>query len=217
MSAPDRLTAREGGLLVVDLQERILAAIRYGDLVVANAVRLIRAAEILGMPAWATEQYPNGLGPTVPAVAELLPDRLEKMTFHCFGGHGLEEQLRDRDVLHVTLAGIEAHVCVSQTALELIDRGFHVQVPADAVASRQTMDWEVALRRMERAGAVITTTEAVLFEWTETADRPEFKAISALVRDFVPPPKRKDKDKEKHKARPRPADTDPDEPDEDDA
>jgi nicotinamidase-related amidase len=213
MSSPDRLTAREGGLLVVDLQDRILGPIRYADLVVANVVRLIRAAQLLSIPIWATEQYPRGLGPSIPEVAELLPDRFAKMTFHCCGAPGIEDQFRARDVRHLTLTGIEAHVCVAQTALELIDRGFHVQVAADAVASRSKMDWEFALRRMERAGVVISTTEAVLFEWTETADRPEFKAISAMIREFSPPRKRKDRDKEKNefKVRPRPKDTDPDE------
>lgn len=204
MSSPDRLTAREGGLLVVDLQEKLLATIRFGDLVVANTIRLVKSAQILSVPVWATEQYPKGLGPTIAEVAALIPDRPEKLTFHCLGVHGLEDQFRDKDVRHLTLTGIEAHICVSQTALELIDRGFHVQVPIDAVASRNSMDWETALRRMERAGVVLTTTEAVLFEWLETADRPEFKAISALVRDFIPPRKRKDK----HKLRPK--DTDPD-------
>lgn len=208
MSSPDRLTARDGGLLVVDLQEKLLATIRFGDLVVANTVRLIKTAQMLSVPVWATEQYPKGLGPTVAEVAALIPDRPEKLTFHSLGVHGLEEQFRERDIRHLTLAGIEAHICVSQTALELIDRGFHVQVPVDAVASRNSMDWETALRRLERAGVVLTTTEAVLFEWLETADHPHFKAISALVRDFVPPRKRKDKDKHKHKMPPK--DTDPD-------
>ena len=214
MSAPDRLIAREGGLIVVDLQTKLLATLRYGNLVVANAVRLIRAAQILSVPVWGTEQYPKGLGPSVSEIAELVPDILPKMSFHCFGASGLEEQLRERDVRHVTLTGIEAHVCISQTALELVDRGFRVQVPSDAVASRNKLDWDVALRRIERAGVVISSTEAVLFEWTETADRPEFKAISALIRDFSPPRKRKDMHKEgakgEYKIRTRPVDSDPD-------
>lgn len=202
MSSPDRLTARDGGLLIVDLQEKVLAPMRFGGLVVANAIRLIRGAEALGMPVWATEQYPKGLGPTVEPVAGMLGDRPQKMTFHCCGAPGIDEQFRARDLRHLTLAGIEAHICVAQTALELLDRGFRVQVAADAVASRHTMDWEFALRRMERAGVVVSTVEAILFEWAETADRPEFKSISTLIRDFVPPPKAKHKDK--HRARPAP-------------
>ena len=96
----------------------------------------------------------------------------------------LLEQLYGRNVRHVTVAGIEAHVCVAQTALELLDLGFTVQVPADAVASRHKIDWEFALRRLERAGAIVSTTESVLFEWTETAERPEFKAISELIKEM---------------------------------
>jgi nicotinamidase-related amidase len=201
MLPPQRLTARDGALLVVDVQEKLLPLIRYGDLVVANSVRLARAAAALGVPAWATEQYPKGLGPTVAPLAELFPHRADKTTFHCCACGEVLEQLHGRGVRHVTLAGIEAHVCVAQTALELLRMGFRVQVPADAVASRGTMDWEFALRRLEHAGAVVTTTEAVMFEWAESSDHPQFKAISALIKGFVPPPKRKDKpEKDHHRA-----------------
>jgi nicotinamidase-related amidase len=88
----------------------------------------------------------------------------------------------------VTIAGIEAHVCVAQTAIELLSMGFRVQVPADAVGSRGRFDWEIALRRLESAGAVISTTEAVLFEWVECSDEPRFKAISALIKEFAARP-----------------------------
>jgi len=155
--------------------------------VIANAVRLVRGATILGLPVWATEQYPRGLGTTVAELAALIPERPAKTVFHCCAVPQFLEQLYGRRIRHVTLAGIEAHVCVAQTALELIELGFQVQVPADAVASRAAIDWEFALRRLERAGAVVSTTEAVLFEWTETSDRPEFKAISDLIKTFVPP------------------------------
>jgi nicotinamidase-related amidase len=191
MSPHERLTARNGALLIVDVQEKVLAPIRYRELLVANAVRLVRGAQALQLPVWATEQYPQGLGPTVPELAALIPHRPAKTTFHCCAVGEIVEHLHGQKIAHVTLAGIEAHVCVAQTALELLRMGFRVQVPADAVASRATLDWEFALRRLERAGAVVSTTEAVLFEWTERADRPEFKAISALIKDFVPPAKKK--------------------------
>ncbi len=186
MRITERLTAERGALLVVDAQEKLMALIEERHLVVANAVRLVRGAQRLGMSFWATEQYPKGLGPTVPALAELIPERVPKTTFHCASAPGLVDELRARQIRHVTLAGIEAHVCIAQTALELLDLGFCVQVPADAVASRSRMDWEFALRRLERAGAVVSTAEAVLFEWTERSDRPEFKAISELIKSFTP-------------------------------
>ncbi len=191
MSPYQRLTARDGGLLVVDIQDKVLSRIAYRDLVVANAVRLVKAAQVLSLPTWATEQYPEGLGPTVPELAALIPIRPSKTMFHCCSVGEVFEQIHARALHHVTLTGIETHVCVAQTALELLRMGLAVQVPADAVASHGKLDWQFALRRMERAGVVVTTTEAVLFEWTETSDRPEFKAISALVKNFVPPGKNK--------------------------
>ncbi len=195
MSNLSRQTARDGGLLIVDLQQKLVDRMKFGALVVANCARLARAAAALQVPVWATEQYPQGLGPTVPELAELVPHRPAKTTFHCCDVPDLIEQLHGRGTRHVTLAGIETHVCVAQTALELMRMGFVVQVPADAVASRGKLDWEIALRRLECAGAVLTTAEAVMFEWLGTADHPAFKTISGLVKDFSPPPKRKDLDK----------------------
>jgi nicotinamidase-related amidase len=187
MRLTERLTAQHGALLVVDMQEKLLAAMQDRELVVANVVRLIRGAKEMEIPAWGSEQYPRGLGPTVPAIAELIPERPTKLTFQCCAVPQLLEQFYGRHIRHVTVVGVEAHVCVSQTALELLDLGFRVQVPADAVASRNRFDWEFALRRLEDAGVIISTTEAVLFEWLETADRPEFKTISEMVKAARPP------------------------------
>jgi nicotinamidase-related amidase len=178
-----RLTAEAAALLVVDVQERLLPAIQGGDRLVANAVRLVRAAQILGVLVLATEQYPKGLGPTVETLARLIPDRPVKMTFHGLGAPGIAESLASSGVKHVTLAGIEAHVCIAQTALELLGLGYTVQVPVDAVSSRFAIDRDVALRRLERAGVILSTTEAVLFEWLGTAEHPAFKAISAMVKE----------------------------------
>jgi nicotinamidase-related amidase len=203
MPTYERMTARDGALLVVDVQQKLVDRMRYRDLVVANSVRLVRAAGLLSLPVFATEQYPKGLGPTVAELADLIPHRPDKVTFHCCAVPELLEQLYGRRIRHVTIAGIEAHVCVAQTALELMGLGFRVQVPADAVASRAKIDWEIALRRLERAGAVVTTTEAILFEWTESSDNPHFKAISALVKDFVPPGKSAKAKDHDHKDRPR--------------
>jgi len=185
------MTAGHGALLVVDLQEKLLASMEDREPVVANAVRLVRAAELLGIPVASTEQYPQGLGPSVAELAGLVAHRWPKTTFHCCAVPQFLELLYGRQIRHVTVAGIEAHVCVAQTALELMNLGFRVQVPADAVASRHRVDREFALRRLERAGVVVSTTEAVLFEWTEKSDRPEFKAISALIkaRDAGPAPR----------------------------
>lgn len=178
----ERMTWQNGALLVVDLQEKLIPRIQEKETVIANSARLIRAAQELKLPVWATEQYPKGLGTTIPEIAQLVPRRPDKTCFHCCAIPEIVEQLYARKIRHVTLAGIEAHVCVAQTALELLGLGYRVQVPADAVGSRHRIDWEFALRRLEQAGAVISTTEAALFEWVESADNPHFKAISALVK-----------------------------------
>ena len=116
-------------------------------------------------------------------MAALIPNRAEKTAFHCCAAAPVLETLHARGIRKVTLAGIEAHVCVAQTALELLSMNFRVQVPADAVSSRHAFDRDIALRRLELAGAVVTSTEAAIFEWTESADHPRFKAISALVKE----------------------------------
>ena len=183
MDSRRRLTAEGACLLVVDLQDRLLPAIEGRDRLLANAVRLVRGARILGITVLATEQYPKGLGATVESLAALIPDRPAKMTFHALGAPGIVENLANLGARHVTLAGVEAHVCVAQTALELLTLGYAVQVPVDAVGSRFAVDRDISVRRLERAGAVISTTEAVLFEWLGGADHPGFKAISALVKE----------------------------------
>ncbi|GIW88556.1 MAG: hydrolase [Isosphaeraceae bacterium] len=182
MSVTTRLTARDGTLLLIDIQERLLPHIDGHAELVQNACLLLDAAQALELPVLATEQYPRGLGPTVAPIAQRVPHRAEKSSFSCCGVPELLEQLHGRSVRHVTLAGIEAHVCVAQTALDLLAQGFVVQVAADAVGSRHPIDWQFALRRLERAGAVVSTCEAILFEWTESSDHPAFKTISRLVK-----------------------------------
>jgi nicotinamidase-related amidase len=179
----ERLRARDAGLLVIDVQEKLLARMPESEALVVAIRKLVRGAQALEIPVWGTEQYPKGLGPTVPAVAELVGDLPAKMTFSCCGCSELVEQLHGRGPKHVTLCGIEAHVCVAQTALELLQMGFIVQVAADAVASRKPFDRDIALRRMERAGVVVSTVEAIVFEWVGSAEAAGFKAISALVKE----------------------------------
>jgi nicotinamidase-related amidase len=177
-----RRTAAHGALLVIDIQEKLIRAIEGAEQLIASSLLLVKAARILEIPVFATEQYPRGLGPTVEPLASLIPERPSKLTFHCLGSPGLAAKLAVSGVRHLTLAGIETHVCVAQTAIELLGLGYQVQVAADAVGSRYAIDKEYALRRLEKAGATISTSEAILFEWTETAEHPRFKELSALVK-----------------------------------
>jgi nicotinamidase-related amidase len=182
------LSRSDSRLLIVDMQEKLLPTIRRGRQVTANCVKLVRAAQLLAVPVFATEQYPRGLGPTVPELAKLLTERPEKVRFSCSealawgtANEPTDPALRDRT--KVVIAGIEAHVCVLQTSLDLMADGYQVYVAADAVGSRHRWDQRIALQRMADSGAVITTSESVLFEWCETAAADEFKEISRLVKE----------------------------------
>ena len=164
------------GLVVVDVQEGFR---RYETFVpVAEAcAKLVQAARILGVPALVSEQYPKGLGPTAPEVGLEQERRIEKTVFSAVRAEGFDLSGRGQAIV----CGIEAHVCVSQTVHDLLDAGVEVHVPADAVGSRHALDYERGLERMERAGAVISTVEAALFELLERAGTPEFKAVQKLI------------------------------------
>jgi len=166
----------------VDVQEKLIRAIVDHDVVVWNIGRLLDAAEALEMPAAGTEQYPRGLGPTVPELATRLGTIPSKLSFSCGECASLFNDFRHRDIHRLLLTGIETHVCVQQTALDLLAAGFQVYLAVDAAGSRRTVDHEIALRRMESSGVALTTTESVLFEWCERAGSPAFKKISALAK-----------------------------------
>jgi hypothetical protein len=151
------------------------------DKMIAKTVQLVEGAGILGVPVYATEQYPKGLGPTVPELADRLPVKLEKVSFSCGVLPEVIEFFKSKSVQKILLAGVEAHVCVLQTALDLRNQGFQVYLAVDAAGSRHEEDLKWALRRLEYAGVVLTTGETALFEWAEKAGTPEFKEISRLV------------------------------------
>jgi nicotinamidase-related amidase len=174
-------------LLVVDVQEKLLPVIHDGESVERNIERLIRGCDLLRIPAVVTEQYVKGLGRTTARLRTALESAggyapAEKMCFSCFGAGDIAATIREKGRRTVVVAGIEAHVCVHQTVLDLLDAGFDVQVVADAVSSRSPKNRRVALARMTAEGAKLTTTEMLLFELTGTSGTDEFKAISKLVK-----------------------------------
>jgi nicotinamidase-related amidase len=177
------MSAADTALLVVDVQEKLVPKIHGGEALVRNIAFLLDAAELLGVPFLATEQYPKGLGPTVAELRRHLPERPDKVGFSCCAIPSVVEQLRRSGRTKVLLAGIETHVCVLHTALDLLALDFKVYVAADAVGSRYPLDHDLALRRMERAGAALVTSETAVFEWAGGADHPQFKPISKLVQE----------------------------------
>jgi nicotinamidase-related amidase len=183
MAHPMQMSALDTALLVIDVQEKLLPLIPQGAALVRNVAFLIDAATALGMPVHATEQYPRGLGPTVPELAARLPTRPDKTAFSGCAVPGLVEALHRAARPKVVVAGMETHVCVLQTALDLLALDFRVFIPVDAVAARFAIDHDTALRRLEQAGAVLTTVEGCAFEWVGGSAHPQFKAISKLVQD----------------------------------
>ncbi len=180
------MSRHDTALLVVDVQTRLLEAMAPPPTLVWNIRRLIDGAQALGLPVAATEQYPRGLGSTTRELAERLGEIPAKLMFSCRECGGLFEPWREQGIYKILVVGIETHVCVQQTVLDLLSVGFRAYVAVDAVDSRFARDREIALRRMESAGATLTTTEAALFEWCEVAGTAEFKTISALVRETSP-------------------------------
>jgi nicotinamidase-related amidase len=184
--SPELMSRGDSALLVVDVQEKLIGLIPGHRRIVWNIRRLIDGASALGVPVLATEQYPQGLGHTTRELAERLGEIPSKMTFSCGECGDLFRRLSEQGVFKILVAGIECHVCVQQTVLDLLGEAFQVYVAVDAVGSRFDVDYQTALRRMDSSGATLTTTEAALFEWCEVSGTPEFKRISALVRESPP-------------------------------
>ena len=184
LRSPDLLARQQSRLLIVDVQERLVPSIADKSRVVAKCRLLVRAAQLLAVPVITAEQYPAGLGPTVTELAELLPDRQSKTCFSAaglFNPGAIDETGDDRP--QVLVAGIETHVCVLQTALDLAANGYQVFVAADATGSRSEIDRQLALQRLANSGVILLTAESALFEWCETSTAPEFKQISQLVKE----------------------------------
>jgi len=182
---PALLDRERAGLIVVDVQEAFRPVIDRFDQVVANCGLLAEGFGVLGRPVLVTEQYPKGLGHTVPELAERLPEGarlVEKTRFSAYGVSAFDEAIAESGAASWVVAGIEAHVCVSQTVHDLLQFGFQVQVAADAVSSRTPTNRELGMAKMTAAGAGTTSAEMALFEMLEEAGSDEFKQISRLVR-----------------------------------
>ncbi|MBX3228288.1 MAG: isochorismatase family protein [Labilithrix sp.] len=181
----ERLDPQTTLLLVVDVQEKLAAAMPPDALerVVKNTTILLETAKVLGMSVLASEQYTKGLGPTVAPLRERLPSpALEKMTFDAASDLAIARALSDRAPRAVVVAGMESHVCVFQTARELVRRGYVTHVVGDAVCSRREENRVLGLSLCDRAGAVVTGTETVAFDLLRVAGTDAFKAISKLIR-----------------------------------
>ncbi|MFJ5446753.1 isochorismatase family protein [Methylobacillus methanolivorans] len=185
MPATDLASRPLSQLVMIDVQEKLATAMAEDQLatLVRNSDILLRAAQLLDVPVMYTEQYPQGLGQTLDTLREKLSNatRIEKTAFSCFAVPAFREQLQ-ADKSQIVLAGMEAHICVLQTALQLQQAGYQVIIAEDAVLSRSPANKANALARLRQAGIIISNTESIVFEWLGNAEGAAFKAISRLVR-----------------------------------
>jgi nicotinamidase-related amidase len=174
-------------LIVIDMQEKLINAIpeEKRETTIRNSKILIETAKTLNIPITVTEQYPKGLGLTIPEIKGAIGDGfkpIEKLVFSCARSPEFKSALKETRREEVIICGIETHVCVLQTVLDLINHGYKVHVPADAVTSRKDIDWETGIRLIDRAGAIVGTTEIFVFQLLERAGTEEFKRISKLLK-----------------------------------
>src|SRR5262249_47757934 len=181
---PERLSVLDTALLVIDVQEKLVPKIHDASALVRNIAFLLDGCRILGVPVSATEQYAKGLGGAVAELASRLPaERPDKLAFSSCAVPDIVDGFRRNGRPKILIAGIETHVCVMQTVLDLLALGFRVFVAVDAVGSRYVVDHETALLRMQQAGAIPVTSEMAAFELTTVAGTPQFKEISRLVQE----------------------------------
>ena len=178
----DELSPKVNALLIIDVQEKIMRAIFNKDSITKNIKKLIDAYQILEENIFVSEQNPFKLGATIP---ELLPKKklkkIEKMEFSLANIKEFLEELKNKKITNLIVCGIETHICIQQTALDCLQKGFEVILVSDAMSSRNRVDHEIALQRMIQKGAILTTTESIIFELCKTADRKEFKEIRNII------------------------------------
>ena len=180
------MNANDTALLVVDVQEKLVPHILNHSSMVWNIERLLKAANLLNVEVRVSEQYPKGLGKTVSALTGHLCENdlvAEKTMFSCRECEPVFQDLANNGIHNILVCGIETHVCVAQTSLDLIAQGFNVFLCVDAVGSRSQLDHQTAIRRLENSGVTITTAEATMFEWCEHSKNEVFKEVSKLVQE----------------------------------
>ena len=178
------LTCADTLLVIVDIQEKLVRAMHARDDLIHKAQQLLQGARALNIPILCTEQNPKGLGPTVPEIAAHLPaiQPISKFSFGCCACEDFVRALQASACRNILIAGIETHVCVYQTTLELLAKGHHVEVVADACSSRTLLNKQIGLDKMRAAGAAVTSVETALFELLKVAEGPLFKQILNIVK-----------------------------------
>ena len=181
-NSSDKLSSKVNALVIIDIQEKIISPIFNKDSIIKNIKKIVDAYQILEENIFISEQNPLKLGETIP---ELLPKsrfkKMEKMEFSLAKIQEFLNELKNKKITNLIVCGIETHICIQQTALDCLQKGFEVILISDAMGSRNRVDHEIALQRMTHSGAILTTTESIIFELCKTADRKEFKEIRDII------------------------------------
>ncbi|MEM3587272.1 MAG: hydrolase [Candidatus Jordarchaeaceae archaeon] len=169
---------------MIDVQEKLYNVMYEKEKILVNILKLIDFAKIVGLPIILTEQYPKGLGRTIKQIKDKIPEivPIEKTSFNCFGAEGFKELLQKNKITTLIITGIETHVCVSQTALDAMDKGIKTCVISDATTSRTKENWHVGIERMRDNGTIISSTEMIMYELLKDAKNPEFKEAQPLLK-----------------------------------
>ncbi|MBY6188497.1 hydrolase [Marinobacter hydrocarbonoclasticus] len=178
------LSSQQSALILIDVQGRLARTMHDSDALIHRLQALVQGAQALDVPIIWVEQYPEGLGPTIPELAELLPDLapVSKLSFGCGMSPEVMAEITRSGRRQLVLCGIESHVCVYQSAAQFLEQGFEVEVVSDAVSARTPENHQLGLRRMADCGARLTGVEMVLFEWMGRCDHPQFKTLLSLVK-----------------------------------
>jgi len=181
-NSSDKISSKVNALLIIDIQEKIIRPIFQKDSIIKNIKKLINAYQILEENIFVSEQNPLKLGGTIP---ELLPKagfkKIEKMEFSLANIQEFSKELKNKKITNLIVCGIETHICIQQTVLDCLQKGLEVILISDAMSSRNKIDHEIALNRMTQSGAILTTTESIIFELCKTSDRQEFKEIRNII------------------------------------
>ena len=184
MTHPHLLSKGKVILVLVDIQEKLLKVMWKKDELVLNISKLIKAFKIMEIPILLTEQYPRGMGKTDKSISELVKETeaIEKICFSCMGKDEFSKRIKSSGKDQVVLCGIESHICVLQTALDLLHQGYFVYIPYDGTSSRKESDYKNALNRMQKDGVVIGSVESAIFELLKVADSPAFRKILDIIK-----------------------------------
>ena len=173
----------KNALLLIDIQEKIIKPINNKDSIIKNIKKLLSAYQILEKNIFLSEQNPMKLGKTIPNILpEIVFNKIQKMDFSLASSQVIFEELEKKNITNLIICGFETHICIQQSVLEFLKKGYEVQLICDAMGSRNNLDHEIALQRMLHKGAIITTTESIIFEICKTSDRKEFKEISNIIK-----------------------------------